>query len=71
MTIITNSCLLYSTETYSVVLAFWPLEELDELAAVPTGCGEVARGGCLFAWNFSVTRSFVLFGWRSEGLGHT
>lgn len=53
------------------MLAFWPLEELDELAAVPTGCGEVARGGCLFAWNFSVTRSFVLSGWRSEGLGHT
>jgi hypothetical protein len=25
-----------------------------------TGYGEVARGGCLFAWNFSVTGSAVL-----------
>ena len=24
------------------------------------GCGEVARGGCVFAWNFSVTRPSVL-----------
>jgi hypothetical protein len=29
------------------------------LADGPTGCGEMARGGCLFAWNFSVTRSAV------------
>jgi hypothetical protein len=31
-----------------------------ELADGPTGCGEVARGGCLFAWNSSVARSTVL-----------
>jgi hypothetical protein len=24
------------------------------------GCGEVARGGCVFAWMFSVTRPSVL-----------
>jgi len=39
---------------------FWPLEEIAELADGPTGCTEVARGGCLFAWNFSVSRSTVL-----------
>ena len=31
-----------------------------ELAGGSTGCGAVARGGCLFAWNFSVTRLTVL-----------
>ena len=41
---------------------FWPVEELAELADGPTGRGEVARGGCSFAWNFSVTRSPVLTG---------
>ena len=30
------------------------------LADWPTGCGEVARGGCFLAWNFSETRSSVL-----------
>ena len=39
---------------------FCLLEDLAELADEPTGFGEVARGGCLFAWNFSVTRSTVL-----------
>ena len=38
------------------------MEDLAELADVPTGCGEVARGGCSYAWNFSVTRSTVLNG---------
>ena len=33
---------------------FWPVEKL---ADGPTGCGEVARGGCLFDGNFRVTRS--------------
>jgi len=33
---------------------------LAELANGPTGCGEVARGGCLFGWNFNVTGSTVL-----------
>jgi len=44
---------------YSAVHGFWPAEVLAELAEVPTGCGEVARGGCLFAWNFRVTRSSI------------
>jgi hypothetical protein len=30
------------------------------MADVPTGCGELARGGFLFAWYFSVTSSPVL-----------
>ena len=34
-------------------------EELRELAVAPTECGEVARRGCLFAWNFSVRRAAV------------
>jgi hypothetical protein len=33
------------------------VEELGELAVGPTECGQSARRGCLFAWNFSVTRS--------------
>jgi len=41
------------------VQSFWPVEELEELADGPTGYGEVARGGCLFAWNVSVKRSSV------------
>jgi hypothetical protein len=35
------------------------LQEVAELADGPIGCGELARGGCLFAWNFSVTRLVV------------
>ena len=31
-----------------------------ELAEGSTGCGEVARGGCLFAWSFNVSRLTVL-----------
>jgi sugar/nucleoside kinase (ribokinase family) len=30
------------------------------MADGPTGCGDLARGGFLFAWNFGVTRSPVL-----------
>jgi hypothetical protein len=30
------------------------------MADGPTGCGDLARGGFLCAWNFSVTRSPVL-----------
>jgi hypothetical protein len=41
---------------YIAVHRFWPVEELAELADGPSGCGGVARGGCLFDWNFSVTR---------------
>jgi len=45
---------------YSAVNGFWPVEELAEVADGSTGCGEMARAGCSFAWNFSVTRSTVL-----------
>ena len=41
---------------YRAVDGFWPVEELAELAGKPTGCGEVASGGCLFVWNSIVTR---------------
>jgi len=44
---------------YTAVLRFWSVQNLAELADEPTGCGEVARGGCLFAWNWSVTRTAV------------
>jgi len=49
-------------QRYSALHGFWPVEELAELADGPTGRGEVARGGCSFAWNFIVTRSTVLTG---------
>jgi hypothetical protein len=39
---------------------FWLVEDLAELVDGPTGSVEVARGGCLFAWNFTVARSTVL-----------
>lgn len=39
---------------------FWSVEELVELVDGPTGCGKMARGGCLYARNFSVTMSTVL-----------
>jgi hypothetical protein len=35
---------------YSAVLRFWPVG-LALLSDGPTGRGEVARGGCLYAWN--------------------
>jgi len=38
---------------YSTLLHLWLVEELAELVDGSTGCDEVARGGCLFAWNFS------------------
>jgi len=44
---------------YSAVHGFWPMEEIMELADGPTGCGEVVRGGGLFACNFRVTRTDV------------
>jgi hypothetical protein len=31
-----------------------------KLAEGSTGCGDVAGGGCLFPWNFSVTSVTVL-----------
>lgn len=39
------------------MLRLGPVERLAELADGPNGCGEVARGGCTFALNFSVTSS--------------
>jgi len=45
-------------QAYSAMHGFWPVE-LAELADGPTGCDEVATDWCLFAWNFSVTRSTV------------
>ena len=41
---------------YSAVHGFWPVEESTKLVDEPTGRGEVAKGRCLFARNFSVTR---------------
>ena len=37
----------------------------------PSGYGEMARGGCLFAWNFSVTRSAVPTGGVEKPLDQT
>lgn len=34
---------------YSTLRRFRPEEESAELADEPSGCGEVGRGGCLFA----------------------
>jgi hypothetical protein len=36
------------------------VEEIAGLADGPTGCDQLARGGCLFVCDFSVTRSAVL-----------
>ena len=59
------------TVIYSTLLHFWLVEELAELADKGTGCGEMARGGCLFAWNFSVTRSALLKEMESKALEQT
>jgi hypothetical protein len=52
--------LIMENVRYIAVYGFWPMVGLAELADGPTGCGEVARGGCWFAWNLSVTRSTVV-----------
>jgi hypothetical protein len=39
-------------------MVFWSVE-LAELADGPAGRGEVVRGGCWYAWIFSVTRSDI------------
>jgi len=49
---------------------FLVLKEVAELADGQVGCGERARGGCLFAWNFSVTR-LVYLRRRRDGLDQT
>ena len=48
------------------LLFFWPVEDLAELTGGPTGSGQVARGACLFALYFSLTRSTVLIRRREE-----
>jgi hypothetical protein len=54
-----RTVLCSGSQCCNVVQSFWPVEELEELADGPTGYGEVARAWCLFAWNFSLTRSSV------------
>jgi hypothetical protein len=44
---------------YSAVQGFGPVA-LAELPDGATGCGEVARGGCIFACNFSATKTPLL-----------
>jgi hypothetical protein len=36
-------------DLYSMFLRFWSVEDIMEMADGPTGCGDVARGACLFA----------------------
>jgi hypothetical protein len=40
--------------------SFLAVDELTEETDGSSGCGEVARGGCLFVGNFSLTRSTIL-----------
>jgi len=56
---------------YSAVHGFWPVKETADLAVGPTGCGDLARGGCLFAWKFNATRSTVFTEAEREGLDQT
>jgi len=44
---------------YSALHGPRPVEDFEDLADGPSRRGEVARGGCLFVWNFNVTRSAV------------
>jgi hypothetical protein len=44
---------------YSAAPELWPVK-LEELVDGSTGSDEVVRGGCLFAWKFSVVRSTLL-----------
>lgn len=45
---------------YSTLLCFWPVEGIAKLGDGPTGCHEVVKCGCSFAWNFSMTRSAAI-----------
>jgi hypothetical protein len=45
---------------YSAMHFFWLVEEIAELADGPSGCDQLARGGYLFACDFSVARSAVV-----------
>ena len=42
------------------------MEDLADLVDEPTGCGEVVRDGCLFAWNFSLAKLVVLTRGREQ-----
>jgi len=44
---------------YRALLRLWPVEQL---ADGPTGCGEVARVGCSFAWNFQSDKTNCAYG---------
>ena len=46
--------------SYSTLFRFWSVDNSAILAVGLIGCGEVAMGGCLFAWNFSLTNSIAL-----------
>jgi hypothetical protein len=54
------SLLLLSTRIHVSTKACTVMDDLAELADGPTGCGEVARGGCSLSWNCSVTKTAVL-----------
>ena len=47
---------------YNTLFRFWPVEDFSGAADGPTRCGEVAWGGCLYTWNFSVTWPSVFTG---------
>jgi hypothetical protein len=47
---------------YSAVHGSWPVEKSAGLADEPSRRGEVAKGGCLFAWNFVMTRCNCTYG---------
>ena len=53
---------------YNAVNGLWPVEKLAELADGSTGSDEVARGGCLFAWNL---QGPLYLHRQREGLEHT
>jgi len=53
---------------YNAVNGLWPVEKLAELADGSTGSEEVARGGCLFAWNL---QGPLYLHRQREGLEHT
>ena len=62
-TYIFMACLFINTSkprVYSTLFRLWPVEDFAQLENWPTGSHEVARVGCIFTWNYSVTRSTVL-----------
>jgi hypothetical protein len=46
-----------------------PVDELAVLVAGPTECCEVARGGCLYAWNFTVISQLYVRQCRPNSCG--